>query len=317
MKNRYENDGIDIKPKKKLLSKGEEVELSRKVRRYIEIRNEIDGNKYLLKGEIKKEYEEGFKARQLMIESNIRLVISIASNFKNRGIPFQDLIQEGTIGLINGIERFDESYQCKVSTYVSFWIKQALVKTISDNGKLIRLPIHILSLYNKIKSSTKYLTQKLNRLPTNNELLEELNNTQDLNLSLYKLDSIRLNFNSYISLDIKVNKNKEYKDTTTLADIIDSNDPFTKPDSFKEVYRTILKEDILNVLNKLEPPQGAIIWYKFGLDDDVNYNGRSLEEVSNIIGLPREKIRLLETKAFRTLKTEPFYKYLIDYAMEL
>jgi len=152
----------------------------------------------------------------------------------------------------------------------------------------------------------------LGRYPSDSELLQAL---QVYGIDAEKLSFLRLNSRVPLSLEIEINPHKDYKDKTTLSDILETHDPLIESKPFKMVELSILNEDIRNLLNKLPPPQGDVIWYKFGLDNG-DPNGRSLEMVASILKLPREQVRALETKALRTLKTEPFYKYLIDYAID-
>jgi len=230
--------------------------------------------------------QEGVLAREHIIKANTRLVVSIAKRYMGRGVPFLDLIQEGNLGLMKAVEKYDVHKGFRFSTYATWWIRQTITRSIADQARTIRLPVHMSDRIREIYKATRDLEQRLGRVPT----LEEL--ATELKLDLEKLQWILKVSWLPLSLESPVGDDGE----SDLGMFIE--DEFS-PTPLQSVYQSMLREKIDEVLGTLLPREARVLRLRFGLDTGVPY---TLEEVGEKFGLTRERIRQIEGKALRRLR---------------
>ena len=281
-----------------IVSASEEISVDDSVRMYLKEIGKIPLLNADQERDLAQRMQDGEKdAKDTLVESNLRLVVSIAKKYMNRGLSLLDLIQEGNIGLIKAVDKFDYSKGFKFSTYATWWIRQAITRAIADQARTIRIPVHMVETINKLTRMQRQLIQDLGREPTIDELAEKMN------MPVEKIRDIQRISQDPVSIDKPVGEEED----SHLVDFIPS-DEYVSPDD--EVSRELLKEDLIKVLDLLTEREAKVIRLRFGLDDDKQ---RTLEEVGRSLGVTRERIRQIEAKAIRKLGRSSYAKRLEGY----
>ena len=282
-----------------LLTAEEEVRLAKKMEK---------GRKSwrrLARGEVTEEnrerlqelVEEGKAAQEHLVKANSRLVVSVAKKYIGRGVPFLDLIQEGNIGLIRAVNKFDYHRGYKFSTYATWWIRQAVTRAIADQGRTIRVPVHMYEQINKLTRTSRKLVQELGREPTIEEIAEELE------VPLRKVERIMRVAQRPLSLETPVGEEED----SYLGDFIEDVETVAPVDA---ASRSLLREELDQTLSSLTPREVRILQLRFGLVDGYSY---TLEEVGRKFGVTRERIRQIEAQALGRLRHPSRSRKLRDY----
>jgi len=293
----------------RLLRADEEIELARKIAELLELervradaadrleREPSDAEwaeeaatmlpeyKGLAFAEFQRRLAIGRRAKEKMVQSNLRLVVSIAKKYMNRGLSFQDLIQEGSLGLIRAAEKFDHEKGYKFSTYATWWIRQAITRAIADQSRTIRLPVHLYETISRIKKTTKILSQEMGRKPSEEEIAERME------MTIEKLRFIAKSAQLPISLETPIGKEEDSR----RGDFIEADGEMPED----EVSKNLLREDLEDVLDTLSPRERDVLRLRYGLEDG---RMKTLEEIGQIFNVTRERIRQIEAKALRKLR---------------
>ncbi|MBP2017563.1 RNA polymerase primary sigma factor [Symbiobacterium terraclitae] len=280
------------------LSVPEGIAIDDPVRMYLK---EI-GRVPLLTAEEEVEYAERIEkgdeeAKRRLAEANLRLVVSIAKRYVGRGMQFLDLIQEGNLGLIKAVEKFDYRKGFKFSTYATWWIRQAITRAIADQARTIRIPVHMVETINKLIRVTRQLVQELGREPTPEEIAEHMD------ISVERVREIQKIAQEPVSLETPIGEEED----SHLGDFIEDHEA---PAPAEAASFTLLKEQLEEVLESLTPREEKVLRLRFGLDDG---RARTLEEVGQVFGVTRERIRQIEAKALRKLRHPSRSRKLKDY----
>lgn len=282
-----------------LLSVDEELEIAKRIERGKFARRDLART---TNPQRRKELEcqvlEGQQAREHLIKANTRLVVSIAKRYISRGVPFLDLIQEGNLGLMKAVEKYEYQRGFRFSTYATWWIRQTITRAIADQGRTIRVPVHMVDRIRHLYRTTHEMEQRLGRVPTSDELAEQIGiNTNKVEWMMRV---------SWLPLSLESPINDDEEDSELGMFIEDKVTPTPQ----QSTYQNLLREKVQEVLDTLPPREARILRLRFGLENGRAY---TLEEVGQKFGLTRERIRQIESKALRRLRHPRRARQLKDY----
>ncbi len=284
-----------------LLTAEQEVDLAKRIEaglfaeHKLETATGLDEN---LRRELELVAEDGRRAKSHMLEANLRLVVSVAKKYSDRGLSLLDVVQEGNLGLIRAVEKFDYTKGYKFSTYAMWWIRQAIQRGFADSARTIRLPVHVLEMLSKLSRVERDMHQKLGREPTPEELAVELDRTPD------QIEELLRTSRQPISLDSTIGEDGE----TSIGDLIEDVDA---PEASELVDRQLMAEQLRSALDALTPREATIMAMRFGLYDG---NPHTLDEIGRALGLTRERIRQLEKQSLSKLRHPSRAQPLLDFA---
>jgi RNA polymerase nonessential primary-like sigma factor len=283
-----------------LLEHDEEILLGRQVQRLMEIKGveeelETSDKQHLATKlgltikELRKEIRAGEKAKDKMVTANLRLVVSVAKKYTKRNMELLDIIQEGTIGLVRGVEKFDPGRGYKFSTYAYWWIRQGITRAIAEKSRAIRLPIHVTENLNKLKKAQRELSQMNGYMPNVFQLSDHLGLTVD------EIKDLMCKARQPTSLEIKIGENRD----TALIDLLE--DETQLPDMLLD--QQFIKEDIRELITELPEMQAAVISMRYGIGDEM-LEPMSMTAIGQVLNMSRDRVRTLEHKALKALRSE-------------
>ena len=283
-----------------LLEHDEEILLGRQVQRLMEIKEaeqvaetktkeDLASVLGLTIKELKREIRAGEKAKDKMVTANLRLVVSVAKKYTKRNMELLDIIQEGTIGLVRGVEKFDPGRGYKFSTYAYWWIRQGITRAIAEKSRAIRLPIHVTENLNKLKKAQRELSQMNGAMPNVFQLSDHLGLTVD------EIKDLMCKARQPTSLEIKIGENRD----TALIDLLE--DETQLPDTLLE--QQFIKEDIRELIQDLPEMQAAVISMRYGIGDEM-LEPMSMTAIGQVLNMSRDRVRTLEHKALKALRIE-------------
>jgi RNA polymerase primary sigma factor len=284
-----------------LLTAEQEVDLAKRIEAGLFAEHKLDTEPGLsedFRHDLELVAEDGRRAKSHMLEANLRLVVSVAKKYTDRGLSLLDVVQEGNLGLIRAVEKFDYTKGYKFSTYAMWWIRQAIQRGFADSARTIRLPVHVLEMLSKLSRVERDMHQKLGREPTPEELAVELDRTPD------QIEELLRTSRQPISLDSTIGEDGE----TSIGDLIEDVDA---PEASEMVDRQLMAEQLRSALDALTPREATIMSMRFGLYDG---NPHTLDEIGRALGLTRERIRQLEKQSLSKLRHPSRAQPLLDFA---
>jgi RNA polymerase primary sigma factor len=284
-----------------LLTAEQEVDLAKRIEAGLFAEHKLEtatGLDDKFRRELELVAEDGRRAKSHMLEANLRLVVSVAKKYSDRGLSLLDVVQEGNLGLIRAVEKFDYTKGYKFSTYAMWWIRQAIQRGFADSARTIRLPVHVLEMLSKLSRVERDMHQKLGREPTPEELAVELDRTPD------QIEELLRTSRQPISLDSTIGEDGE----TSIGDLIEDVDA---PEASELVDRQLMAEQLRSALDALTPREATIMAMRFGLYDG---NPHTLDEIGRALGLTRERIRQLEKQSLSKLRHPSRAQPLLDFA---
>jgi RNA polymerase primary sigma factor len=287
--------------RRNLLTAAEEVELAKRIEAGLFAEHKLETESGLAKryrADLELVAEDGRRAKMHMLEANLRLVVSVAKKYSDRGLSLLDVVQEGNLGLIRAVEKFDYTKGYKFSTYAMWWIRQAIQRGFADSARTIRLPVHVLEMLSKLSRVERDMHQRLGREPTPEELAVELDRTPD------QIEELLRTSRQPISLDSTIGEDGE----TSIGDLIEDVDA---PEASELVDRQLMADQLRHALDALTPREATIMSMRFGLYDG---NPHTLDEIGKALGLTRERIRQLEKQSLSKLRHPSRAQPLLDYA---
>ncbi len=284
-----------------LLTAEQEVDLAKRIEAGLFAENKLEnatGLDETFRRDLELVAEDGRRAKAHMLEANLRLVVSVAKKYSDRGLSLLDVVQEGNLGLIRAVEKFDYTKGYKFSTYAMWWIRQAIQRGFADSARTIRLPVHVLEMLSKLSRVERDMHQRLGREPTPEELAVELDRTPD------QIEELLRTSRQPISLDSTIGEDGE----TSIGDLIEDVDA---PEASELVDRQLMAEQLRSALDALTPREATIMAMRFGLYDG---NPHTLDEIGRALGLTRERIRQLEKQSLSKLRHPSRAQPLLDFA---
>jgi RNA polymerase primary sigma factor len=284
-----------------LLTAEQEVDLAKRIEAGLFAEHKLDTEADLnpqFRRDLEMVAEDGRRAKAHMLEANLRLVVSVAKKYSDRGLSLLDVVQEGNLGLIRAVEKFDYTKGYKFSTYAMWWIRQAIQRGFADSARTIRLPVHVLEMLSKLSRVERDMHQRLGREPTPEELAVELDRTPD------QIEELLRTSRQPISLDSTIGEDGE----TSIGDLIEDVDA---PEASELVDRQLMAEQLRSALDALTPREATIMAMRFGLYDG---NPHTLDEIGRALGLTRERIRQLEKQSLSKLRHPSRAQPLLDFA---